>query len=68
MKLDKKFKEFENLVKELGILNDKNPVVDGNGNVVNSIFTTSEEMDIKDMIQSGNYTFDEIIKLLNIGN
>jgi hypothetical protein len=39
-------------------------VEDGNGNKVDSFFTTSEEMNIKDMIQSGNYTFDEMLEII----
>lgn len=64
MKVNKLFKEIENIVKENNILKNNNPIEDGNGNIINSVFTTSEEMDIKDMIESDNYTINEIIEII----
>lgn len=64
MKINIKFKEFQKIVEESGTLSDKTPIEDGDGDIVNSIFTTSEEMDIKDMIKSGEYTFDEMLDII----
>lgn len=63
MKVDKIFKEIENIVKENNILKNNNPIKDGNGNTINSVFTTSEEMDVKYMIEYG-YSNDEIIEII----
>lgn len=63
MKSLKKFKEFEKLVKVSNILKNVNPIEDGNGNMVNSIFTTSQEMDIMEMIKDG-LSIDEMIDIV----
>jgi hypothetical protein len=63
MNLNKKISDFKNLVIESEILKDKNPIIDGNGNIVNAIFTTSQEMDVKEMIIDG-MSYDDMLNIV----
>jgi len=63
MRIVKKLLEFENLVIESGLLKNKNPIIDGNGNIVNAIFTTSQEMDVKEMISDG-MSYDDMLNIV----
>ena len=58
MNKEKVFKQVEKKVKDLSQGQFK--IIDSNGSEVNSVFTTSEEEDINEMINNG-FTVDEIV-------
>ena len=58
MNKEKVFKQVEKKVKDLSQGQFK--IIDSNGIEVNSVFTTSEEEDINEMINNG-FTVDEIV-------
>lgn len=63
MKTRLKYKEIENIVKNNNIIKKCNIIVDGNGNEIDSVFTSSDEADIIEMIESG-LSVDEIIEII----
>ena len=67
MKENKIFKEIEDKIRYLNKDQEQYRIVDICGNRVDAVFTTSEEQDILDMIDSG-LTVDQIVEEINKWN